>query len=149
MITGKPLVKTPTESDTPRCKHGERVHRSGTSKTGRDWAAWFCTAPKGAGQCEAQWEDVAREPNGESPDSQPVCDHGTRIRKGGVNSKNRPWIAFFCPAKSCEPLWGDAELLVLDAIEQWATGADRSSQAAELGQVGHLDLDQADELPPF
>lgn len=144
-------VKNPNETPAPRCKHGERVHRSGTSKTGRDWAAWFCTAPKGAGQCEAQWEDVAREPNGEPPDSRPVCDHGERIRKGGVNAKGRPWLAFFCPAKSCEPLWADAELLVLDAIERWTKGADYSSQAAEPApaEAGQLDQDQADEEPPF
>ena len=36
------------------CNHGARVYKSGTSAKGQ-WAAWFCPAPTGPGQCKAVW----------------------------------------------------------------------------------------------
>lgn len=42
------------QAAVPQCAHGARTPRSGTSGKG-PWKAWFCSAPKGAGQCDAQW----------------------------------------------------------------------------------------------
>jgi hypothetical protein len=36
-----------TEGQAPTCKHGNMVHRTGTSARG-PWRAWMCSAPKGA-----------------------------------------------------------------------------------------------------
>jgi hypothetical protein len=36
-----------TEGQAPTCKHGNMVHRTGTSARG-PWRAWMCAAPKGA-----------------------------------------------------------------------------------------------------
>ena len=35
------------EGQAPTCKHGNMVHRTGTSARG-PWRAWMCSAPKGA-----------------------------------------------------------------------------------------------------
>lgn len=40
--------------DITVCTHGQRVHRTGTSSKG-PWEAWFCPAPKGPGQCQANF----------------------------------------------------------------------------------------------
>lgn len=37
------------------CAHGERVFKSGTSKAGKQYSAWFCPAPQGS-QCSPQWK---------------------------------------------------------------------------------------------
>jgi hypothetical protein len=42
-----------TEGQAPTCKHGNMVHRTGTSARG-PWRAWMCAAPKGAtDKCDA------------------------------------------------------------------------------------------------
>lgn len=38
----------------PSCQHGPRTPRGGVGAKG-PWKAWFCSAPKGAGQCDAMW----------------------------------------------------------------------------------------------
>jgi len=48
---------TPGADGSPQCKHGARIHRTGTGKTGKQWSAWFCPTPKGTeDQCEPQWQ---------------------------------------------------------------------------------------------
>lgn len=56
-----PLAATGTASaaptGSPTCKHGAMTFRSGTSaKTGKEWKAWMCPAPKGTpDQCPADF----------------------------------------------------------------------------------------------
>jgi hypothetical protein len=42
-----PPAPVVTEGQAPTCKHGNMVHRTGTSARG-PWRAWMCSAPKGA-----------------------------------------------------------------------------------------------------
>lgn len=44
------------ESTGPRCAHGPRNRKEGTSAKGK-WVGWFCPRPKGApDQCKAEFE---------------------------------------------------------------------------------------------
>jgi hypothetical protein len=50
VVAPAPVV---TEGQAPTCKHGNMVHRTGTSARG-PWRAWMCAAPKGAtDKCDA------------------------------------------------------------------------------------------------
>lgn len=40
--------------DAPMCEHGARTWKTGTSKAGKPWSAWMCTAPKSEA-CEPLW----------------------------------------------------------------------------------------------
>jgi hypothetical protein len=52
---GSVAPASPT-SIAPTCVHGARVYKSGTAKaTGKPYAMWTCTQPKGPTQCEAVW----------------------------------------------------------------------------------------------
>jgi hypothetical protein len=44
-------------SSAPTCKHGAMTYRTGISqKTGKEWKAWMCPAPKGTpDQCPADF----------------------------------------------------------------------------------------------
>lgn len=46
-----------TPTSTPTCKHGAMTYRTGISaKTGKEWKAWMCPAPKGTpDQCPADF----------------------------------------------------------------------------------------------
>lgn len=38
------------------CRHGNMTWKTGIGKTGKEWKAWMCPAPKGtADQCDPQW----------------------------------------------------------------------------------------------
>lgn len=47
----------PGGTNVPQCAHGPRTNRSGGGPgTGKKaWEAWFCSAPRGQAQCEAQF----------------------------------------------------------------------------------------------
>lgn len=42
-------------SAAPQCQHGPRVHRSGVSKTGKPYDAWFCSSQDRNAQCAPEW----------------------------------------------------------------------------------------------
>ena len=43
-------------SQPPTCAHGPRNYVTGTGRSGRPWAGWFCALPKGSpGQCAPVW----------------------------------------------------------------------------------------------
>jgi len=59
------VMGTAEASETPSCKHGAMVFKTGHSaKTGRDWAAYQCTALGHAGfegKCPAIWYELNSE----------------------------------------------------------------------------------------
>jgi len=42
-------------SEPPRCKHGMRLKKTGTAKTGRPYLGWSCSERKKDQQCEMIW----------------------------------------------------------------------------------------------
>jgi len=56
------VMGTPEASEVPQCKHGSMVWKTGHSaKTGKDWAAYQCTALGHSGfegKCPAIWYEV-------------------------------------------------------------------------------------------
>ena len=55
-------------TDDPRCEHGARIWRSGTSKAGKPWGHWACDARPMNGQrfadvdkCDPIWYDIAKD----------------------------------------------------------------------------------------
>jgi hypothetical protein len=65
---------------------------------------------------------------GLDPASRPDCEHGPRVRKGGISERTgKPWAAFMCPAPrgdgQCPPEWADSGALITAAIERWAQEA--------------------------
>lgn len=56
------IIGTPEAAEVPQCKHGSMVWKTGHStKTGKDWAAYQCTALGHAGyegKCPAVWYEV-------------------------------------------------------------------------------------------
>jgi len=41
----------------PKCSHGDRIVKDGTSKAGKPYRGWVCTAPRDH-QCEALWMKI-------------------------------------------------------------------------------------------
>jgi hypothetical protein len=56
------IIGTPEAAEVPQCKHGSMVWKTGHStKTGKDWAAYQCTALGHAGyegKCPALWYEL-------------------------------------------------------------------------------------------
>jgi hypothetical protein len=52
-----PTATAPANPSAPTCKHGAMTYRTGISqKTGKEWKAWMCPAPKGTpDQCPADF----------------------------------------------------------------------------------------------
>jgi hypothetical protein len=56
------IIGTPEAAEVPQCKHGSMVWKTGHSqKTGKDWAAYQCTALGHSGfegKCPAVWYEI-------------------------------------------------------------------------------------------
>ena len=79
-----------------QCKHGERVSKSGTSKTGTPWTGLFCPTPKGTpDQCAPEWVDL-----------RPKTSAGENVPKTQENSATRQTKAV---GATPEDILGDLE----------------------------------------
>ena len=62
METVAAIIGTPEAAEVPQCKHGSMVWKTGHSaKTGKDWAAYQCTALGHSGfegKCPAVWYEL-------------------------------------------------------------------------------------------
>lgn len=62
METVAEIIGTPEAAEVPQCKHGSMVWKTGHStKTGKDWAAYQCTALGHSGfegKCPAVWYEL-------------------------------------------------------------------------------------------
>jgi hypothetical protein len=62
METVAEIMGTPEAAEVPQCKHGSMVWKTGHStKTGKDWAAYQCTALGHSGfegKCPAMWYEL-------------------------------------------------------------------------------------------
>jgi hypothetical protein len=62
MDTIADIIGTPEAAEVPQCKHGSMVWKTGHSqKTGKDWAAYQCTALGHSGfegKCPAVWYEI-------------------------------------------------------------------------------------------
>jgi hypothetical protein len=62
METVAEIIGTPEAAEVPQCKHGSMVWKTGHSqKTGKDWAAYQCTALGHSGfegKCPAVWYEI-------------------------------------------------------------------------------------------
>ncbi len=62
METVTDIIGTPEAAEVPQCKHGSMVWKTGHSqKTGKDWAAYQCTALGHSGfegKCPAVWYEL-------------------------------------------------------------------------------------------
>ena len=62
--TVKQVLGGTTDSDIQRCKHGEMIWKTGTSKAGKPWGHWRCSAqitrdmPGGEVPCEPIWYEI-------------------------------------------------------------------------------------------
>ena len=56
----KSIIGGTTEKDIQRCKHGEMVWKTGTSKAGKPWGHWRCMGQilSEADRCEPIWYEI-------------------------------------------------------------------------------------------
>jgi hypothetical protein len=64
----KSVLGGTTDKDIQRCKHGEMIWKTGTSKAGKPWGHWRCTAQITSGtsagaddKCEPIWYEIAKD----------------------------------------------------------------------------------------
>ena len=64
----KSVLGGTTDKDIQRCKHGEMIWKTGTSKAGKPWGHWRCmnqiTSGSSAGaddKCEPIWYEIAKD----------------------------------------------------------------------------------------
>ena len=64
----KSVLGGTTDKDIQRCKHGEMIWKTGTSKAGKPWGHWRCvnqvtSGMPGAGtdKCEPIWYEIAKD----------------------------------------------------------------------------------------
>lgn len=66
--TVKSILGGTTDRDIQRCKHGDMIWKTGTSKAGKPWGHWRCTAQITSGtsagaddKCEPIWYEIAKD----------------------------------------------------------------------------------------
>lgn len=66
--TVKSILGGTTDKDIQRCKHGDMIWKTGTSKAGKPWGHWRCTAQITSGtsagaddKCEPIWYEIAND----------------------------------------------------------------------------------------
>ena len=66
--TVKSILGGTTDKDIQRCKHGDMIWKTGTSKAGKPWGHWRCTAQITSGtsagaddKCEPIWYEIAKD----------------------------------------------------------------------------------------
>lgn len=65
--TVKQIIGGTTEKDIQTCVHGEMVWKTGTSKQGKPWGHWRCSAqasrdmPGGEVPCDPIWYEIAKD----------------------------------------------------------------------------------------
>jgi len=64
----KSVLGGTTDKDIQRCKHGEMIWKTGTSKAGKPWGHWRCVNQVTAGmpgadteKCEPIWYEIAKD----------------------------------------------------------------------------------------
>ena len=64
----KSIIGGTTDRDVQRCKHGEMIWKTGTSKAGKPWGHWRCSAKVTSGMpgspadaCEPIWYEIAKD----------------------------------------------------------------------------------------
>jgi len=64
----KSIIGGTTDRDVQRCKHGEMFWKTGTSKAGKPWGHWRCSAKVTSGMpgspadaCEPIWYEIAKD----------------------------------------------------------------------------------------
>ena len=88
-----------------RCSHGARVYKHGTTKSGKPYYMWACTASRGE-QCSPLWlkEEPLVLPRIHYGEGENWCDHGPRIKRSGTSSKGNAYKGLFCKNKVCDPV---------------------------------------------
>ena len=66
--TVKSILGGTTDKDIQRCKHGDMIWKTGTSKAGKPWGHWRCVNQVTAGmpgadteKCEPIWYEIAKD----------------------------------------------------------------------------------------
>ena len=48
-------------TESPQCRHGHRIFKTGEAKTGKSWGGWFCVEKTKASQCSPLWYVLASD----------------------------------------------------------------------------------------